>query len=166
MNTKRLFITSMLASTLAIGTSVYASPFGGKNCGGKKGGKPSAEMMEKRFDRMGAKLGLSDEQKEQMKSFRENKKNSMRSLRDQKKSLREQMRQLDPKADDYDQKLAEIANTKAELTRSMTIARGESRKQMAQILTPEQQEKMQEMRKYKKGGHHRGFGKRHGENDS
>ena len=162
MNTKRLFLTSLIASTIAIGTAAYAAPHGGKHCGGKHGGKPSAEMMQKRLDRMAEKLGLNDAQKQKVKALKENKRNSMKPLREQGKALREQMAQLDPRASDYDQKLAEIANTRAELTRSKTMTKGDIRKQMAQILTPEQQAKMKEMRKNRKGGFRRGFDKRHG----
>lgn len=166
MNTKRLFLTSVLASTLMVGTAAYASPEGGRHFGGKYDGKPSAEMIQKRLDRMAEKLGLSDVQKQQVKVLRDNKRNNMESLREQGKTLHEQMAQLDPNASDYDQKLAEIANTRAELVRSRTIAKGETRKQMAQILTPEQQAKMKEMRKNRKGGFRRGLGKRHGEGRS
>ena len=142
MNTKRLFITSLLASTLVMGTVAYASPEGGKHFSGK----PSPEKMQKRLDRMAQKLGLSDGQKQQVKALRENRRNNMKPLRQQRRALRKKMAQLDPKATSFDQSVAEIANTKAELTRSMTIARGESRKQMAQILTSEQLEKMKQMR--------------------
>ncbi len=166
MNTKRTFstivLTTLLASTLVIGTSAYASPEGGKHFKGK----PSPELMQKkaqkRLDRMAKKLGLSDEQKQQVKALRENRRNSMKPLRQQRKSLRKQMALLDPKASDFDQNVAEIANTKAELTRSMTIARGESRKQMAQILTTEQLVKMKEIRGKRKAFRHgMKHGKRH-----
>jgi len=159
MNTKRLFLTTLLASTLVIGTSAYASP---KSCKHFKG-KPSSEVMqkrmEKRLNRMAKELGLSDGQKQQVKALRENRRNSMKPLREQRRALRKQMTKLDPKASSFDQSVAEIANTKAELTRSMTVARGESRKQMAQILTSEQLSKMKEMRGKRKAFRH---GMKHG----
>lgn len=166
MNTKRLFITSVLASTLAIGTAAYASPGGGKSCGGKYGGKhsgkPTAEMMQKRFDRMAGKLELNDAQKQQLKALFDNKQTSRESQKTERDALREQMSQLDPTASDYDQKLAEYANTKSELVRQKTIEKGDMRKQMAQILTPEQRAKMKEMRESRKGGFRRGHGKKFG----
>ncbi len=161
MNTKRLFLTSLLASTMVIGTAAYASPDGGK-WKGKHGGKPTAEMMQKRLDKMAEKIGLSDGQKQQVKALFESKKSEREAKRAEYKALQEQMSQLDPTASDYDAKLASIANTKAELSRQKTIEKGEMRKQMALILTPEQQVKMKEMRK---GGKRHGFGKRSGNND-
>jgi len=176
MNTKRIFLTTsfasaVLASTMVLGTAAYASPNGGKHCGGKHGGgkhggKPTVEMMQKRLDRMAYKLGLSDAQKQQLITLKENKRNNMKPLREQGRALSKQIAQLDPKASDYDQKLAGIANTKAELTRSKIIAKGEMRKQMANILTPEQQAKMKELRKNRKGGSRHGKGKRHGHDQS
>ncbi len=147
MNTKQLFLTTLLASAFVIGTSAYASPEGGKH---HMNGKPSPERIQKRLDRMAKNLGLSDDQKQQVKALRENRKNNMKPLRQQRRALRKQMAELDPKASSFDKKVAEIANTKAELTRSMTIARGESRKQMAQILTSEQLEKMKQLRAKRK----------------
>jgi Spy/CpxP family protein refolding chaperone len=77
------------------------------------------------------------------------------------------MSQLDPTASDYDAKLAEVANIKAAMSSERTLAKGEMRKQMAQILTPEQQAKMKAFKKERRGGgFRRGFGKRHGENQS
>jgi Spy/CpxP family protein refolding chaperone len=77
------------------------------------------------------------------------------------------MNQLDPTASDYDAKLAEVANTKAAMSRERTLAKGDIRKQMAQILTPEQQAKMKAFQKERRGGgFRRGFGKRHDKNQS
>jgi len=171
MNTKRLFLTSLLASSLVIGTAAYASSGSGKSCGGKHGGgkhagKPTAEMMQKRLDRMAGKLDLNDAQKQQLKALFDNKQANRESKKAERDALQEQMSQLDPTADDYDQKLADFANTKSELVRQKTIAKGEMRKQMAQILTPEQQAKMKEMRKGRKGGSRHGHGKRMGKNQS
>ncbi len=157
MNTTRL-LSSLLVSTLAISSVAQASPEGHYF---KKHGKPSAERIQKRFDRMAKKLDLSDVQKQQIKALKENRRNSMKPLREQRKELRGQMATLNPRASDYDQNVAEIANTKAELTRSMTIARGSSRKQMATILTVEQQAKLKKMRANRRGGFRRGFAKRH-----
>ncbi len=150
MNTKRtlstIVLSTLLASTLVIGTSAYASPDGGKHFRGKPSPEMMQKKMQKRMDRMANKLGLNDGQKQQVKALRENRRNSMKPLRQQRRALRKQMAGLDPKASSFDQSVAEIANTKAELTRSMTIARGESRKQMAHILTSEQLVKMKQMR--------------------
>ena len=177
MNIKRLFLTTsftsaVLASTMVIGTSAYASPNGGKNCGAKHGGgkhagKPTAEMMQKRLDKMSENLGLNADQQQQVQALFESKEGNREAQRAERKALHEQMRQLDPRASDYDAKLAEVANTKAALSRQRTVAKGEMRKQMAQILTPEQQAKMKAFKQQRKGGGFRhGKGKRYGEDQS
>ena len=162
MNTKRRFLIALLTSTLAVGTIPQAVP--GGQFGGKHGGERSAEHMQKRLDHMAQELGLSDAQKQQVKALFENKRNNMKPQHEERKALHERMAQLDPTASDYDQKLAEIANTKSELSRQRTISKGQTRKQMAQILTPEQQVKLKELRKNRKGGgKRRGHGKKWGE---
>lgn len=155
-NTKRLFIGSMLAGSLALGSLAYAGPHCGEGKhAGKQGGhgkhgqrfdRSNPEFMQKRLDRMSSKLGLSDEQKTQFKTLVETQENLVKPLRDEKKALRIEMKNLDPASTDYAKKLADIANRKAELVRQLTIARGNKRQQMAQILTPEQRAKKQEMR--------------------
>jgi len=146
-NRRRLFIGSMLAGALAVTTAAYAGPHckkGGKH--GKWSAEDKAAFMEKRMERMASKLELTDEQKEGMKSLMENHRNAMKPLHDEKRAIRQEMMNLDPKADDYAAKLADIANRKAEISRQITIARGEKRQKMAQLLTPEQLAKKQEMR--------------------
>ncbi len=149
-NKRRLFIGSLLAGALAITTAAHAGPHckkGGKH--GKWNSEDKAAYMEKRFNRMASKLELTEEQKTGMKSLMQNHMNAMKPLRDEKRAIRQEMVNLDPKADDYSAKLADIANRKAEISRQMTIARGNKRQQMAQLLTPEQLAKKQEMRQRK-----------------
>lgn len=153
-NKRRLFLGSAIAGALALGSIAYAGP----NCkhGGKHGkhGKYSqeqkAEYMQKRMERMSSKLGLSETQKTQVQSLMQNQRNLMKPLRDEKRGLRKEMKALDPTAADYPAKLAGIANREAELVRQMTIAKGNKRQQMAQILTPEQRAMKQQMRDKRK----------------
>jgi len=136
---------------------------GGKFCKqGKFGVERSAEFRERKMSRFASKLGLNDEQKIQFESAKKNQRIIMKPLRDKKQSLRVQLKNLDPTAADYDEKLTGLANIKAGLTRQMMMARGETRKQMAKILTAEQQAKMKQMRKrrggyFKCGGMHKHF---------
>jgi len=99
---------------------------------------------------MSSKLGLSETQKTQMQSLMQNQRNLMKPLRNEKQGLRKEMKALDPTAADYPAKLADIANRKAELVRQMTMARGNKRQQMAQILTPEQRAMKQQMREQRR----------------
>lgn len=157
-----LLIGSMLAGSLVFGSMAYAGPhcggFGGKHGGHGKFSQrfDNPEFMQKRLDRMSVKLGLSDTQKDQIKTLMETHTNTVKPLRNEKKAIRDEMKNLDPTSTDYAKKLADIANRKAELVRQLTVARGSKRQQMAQILTPEQRAKKQEMRENRMNKYRRG----------
>ena len=160
--TKRIFLSSMVAGALALGTMAHAGPNcknGGKH--GAKGGMDKSEFMQKRFDRMSTKLGLSDTQKTKVQELMQNHRNAMKPLRDEKRALRTEMMSLDTTDPAYDSKVGGIANRKSAIVRDMTIARANKRKQMAGILTAEQQaakKAMHERRKGKRGhGHKRKY---------
>jgi Spy/CpxP family protein refolding chaperone len=163
MNKRSLLIGTALAGILSLGSIAYAGP-SCKHGGGKHGeysAEKKAEYMQKRLDRMSAKLGLSETQKTQVQALMQNHRNTMKPLRDEKRALRQEMKNLDPAATDYAEKLAGVANRKGALESQITLAKGNKRQQMAQILTPEQRAKMQEMRAKHKGmrGHKRHHGK-------
>ena len=155
-NRRRLFLGSAIAGALALGTIAYAGPMC-KHGGGKHGeysAEKKVEYMQKRMERMSSKLGLTDNQKTQVQTLIQNHRNTMKPLRNEKRALRQEMKNLDPAATDYSAKLADVANRKAELVSQITLANGNKRQKMAQILTPEQRTKMQEMRANRKSRHH------------
>ena len=160
--TKRVFLSSMVAGALAVGTMAHAGPMckqGGKH--GGKGGMDKSEFMQKRLDRMSTKLGLTDEQKTKVQELMQNHRNAMKPLRDEKRTLGTKMMNLDVTSEEYDADVQEIASQQSEIVRQMTIARANKRKQMADILTPEQQaakKAMHENRKSRRGhGHKRKY---------
>ena len=161
INIRNFLIGSAVAGIVALSGIAYAGP----NCkhdGGKRGeysAGQKAEYMQKRLDRMATRLGLSETQKTQVQVLMQNQRNVMKPLRDEKLAIREEMKALDPATEGYAAKLADLANRKGALETQITIANGNKRQQMAQILTPEQLTKMQEMRAKHKGGQHR---KHHG----
>lgn len=158
--TKRLFLSSMIAGALAMGTMANAGPMCKK--GGKYGGKhgmDKSEFMQKRLDRMSTKLGLADDQKTKVQELMKNHRNAMKPLRDEKRAIRTEMMSLDATAADYDSKVEDIANRKSVVVRQMTIERANKRKQMTGILTPEQlaaKKAMHENRRGKRGHGHKG----------
>lgn len=162
---KRRFLAGIaIAGALSISSIAQAGPHCNKLGDGKHGYKhdskhgsiqgkrhrfnhrKSPEFMQKRLDRMTKKLELSDIQKQHVQALIKNHRNTIKPLRNEKYSLRKEMRRLDPSASDYSAKLADIANRKAELVRQITIAQGNKRQQMAQILTDEQRAKRKAMR--------------------
>lgn len=158
MNTRRLFLTSLLATGLVAGSAAYAGPGGHCKYGkhGKHGGA-ATEMMQNRMNRIAEKLGLDDIQKQRMKELMTSYRNHVKPLHQQKREISKQMRSLDPAAEDYLTQFGELANKKADLVRQMTIAKGEKRKAMFLILNPEQREQLKQMRSQHRKYHHRGY---------
>lgn len=152
MNKRRIFLSTLLAGSLAVSTMALAGS--GEFCEkGAKGDK--TEYMQKRLDRMSEKLGLSDDQKAQMKAVMENK----TDFKTQKEALRAEFKALDPTAATYEADLKTLAAKKAALVEQSTIERGMKRQQVAGILTAEQRTQMEEMKaKRGKRGHRRGHG--------
>lgn len=165
MKTRTLLATTLISGLLAVGTIANAGPgFGHKGGYGKYSQMTEAEKsehMEKRLNRMAKKLGLSDEQKTQMRALKQNRRNEIRPLRNEQRAIRKEIRQLDPNASDYAAKLADAANRQAEITRQMIIAKGNQRQQMATILTPEQLAKKKEMRANRKARFHKKMHRKH-----
>lgn len=159
MNKRRLFLSSILAGGLAISAVTFAGP-GGKLCG--KGGNfdsaKSAEFMQKRLDRMGEKLSLTDDQKAKLKAVFESRATNAQAQREKMQAVRTGMQALDPSATDYEQKLKELAAQKAALMEQRMVNRGMQKQQISTILTEEQRTKMKEMRGKRggKGWHKRG----------
>ena len=152
--TKRVFLSSMVAGALALGTMANADSMckqGGKHGGNK--GMDKSEFMQKRLDRMSTKLGLTDEQKTKVQEIIQNHRNVMKPLRDEKRAIRTEMMNLDTAAADYDAKVEDIANREAAIVRQSTIARASKRKEMAGILTPEQQAAKKAMHQNRKSRH-------------
>lgn len=160
--TKRVFLSSIVAGALAIGAIAHAGPMcnnGGKH--GEKKGMNKSEFMQKRFDRMSIKLGLSDEQKTQVQMLMKNHRNTMKPLRVEKQALRTEMMNLDTAAADYDAKVEDIANRKSAIVREITIARANKHKQMNSILTAEQQAAKKAMHENRRSKHGYGGGQGH-----
>jgi len=103
---------------------------GGKH--GKRGGRHGGgkHMMK----RMAKKLGLTEEQKAQMKMMRETQKADNQVLRDEMKQLREDMQNLD-RTDGT--AVAAMAVRKGELSQKMFIAKNAARLAFEAILTDE-----------------------------
>lgn len=153
MTIKKTLLTILMAGSLGLaGHSLYASPNydgaygnGGYQCKkGKRGMKHASP--EKRVEKMAQHLGLSETQKQQVLNLMTTHKASMKPLRDQKRALKRSMHSLDPNAADYMAQLTNLAEQKANLVRQKTLAKGQHRQQLFALLTPEQQNKMRQMR--------------------
>jgi len=151
---KTLLITSTIAGLLTFTNISLASPGYGKNGSSKYSQMTEAEKaehMQKRLDRMASKLGLTEEQKAEIQELKQTGNNDLQPLFIEKKELEKEIRELDTSVIDYADKLADAANRQAELTRQLIIAKGNQRQRINSILTPEQLEMKNEMKKNRKG---------------
>lgn len=160
MKAKKLLLSTLIAGVVGLGgATAYAAGSGNDaGCGGKQhgghhmkhsGGK-HGKSGERGMERMTKKLGLSDDQKQQVKSFKETNKEKMKPLREKMKELRTSLRSLDPASVNYEAELNTIATEKADLERQLTVAKGQNRQQFFNMLTPEQQVKMKEAKAQRK----------------
>ena len=114
-------------------------------------GRRNPQQMLKK---MTEKLALTEQQQIDIKALFEKQKMASDAGKDSRKALHEALRNLDVNAADYDQQLTAIkeqAGLKAQgkIDNMMAIKRG-----LAAILTPEQLEKMQQMKMNKPGVQH------------
>lgn len=165
MKTKILLASTLLTSLIAFSSVSHAdSEYGNKGGHAKHSQMTEAkksERMEKRLNRMATKLGLSDDQKTQLRALKQNRRNEIKPLRDEQRAIRKEIRQLNPNASDYEAKLAGAANRQAEITRQMIITKGSQRQQMAAILTPEQLAKKKAMQAKRKAKFHKKMHRKH-----
>lgn len=155
MKVKKLLLATLITAAMGVGSTAYAEPYyggdqsygnhqghqQGKHFGGKKG-----RSIERRVTKMAQHLGLSESQKQQIKSLMESNKASMQPLREQMRSVHQSLRQLNPASNNFLSQLNNLADQKASLDRRITVARGQHRQQIFNLLTPEQQTKMQTMK--------------------
>ena len=155
MNKLNVALATVLISTVGFATAP-AMAEGGEG-GWKKGHKGHHGKMHHRgkrgkhmMKRMARKLGLTDEQKAEMKTLREAHREEMKPLREQRKAIRTSLEALDPAAADYDAQITVIADQQANLARQMFILKNKMKQQMSAVLTDEQRAKMKEMRAERK----------------
>ncbi len=150
-------LTTAVLVTLGLGTALFACPAGGDKRGG---------AYKDRMQNVMKQLDLSSEQKEQMKTLRESRKNVMQAkrkeMKESRKGMREQMRPDMNKfmtANTFDKEAFKQEMKKKHEVRlanrekrqeAMLESRADSMEKMFKILTPEQRTKWIELSKQQK----------------
>jgi len=147
MKTRTLLLSTLLTAFLTLTTSAQADSHTNNTAQYDKSFDSSKhdKRRQKRLARMAEKLGLSEQQKVQVNTLRQNHRNEAKPLRTEKRALRKELHKLDPNDATYAAKLADIANRQAAVERQLIILKGNKRQQMSRILTPEQMAKRKEM---------------------
>lgn len=119
------------------------------------------DSRSKHHKMMMHKLDLTDSQKEQLKAFKETKRESMRSVRAEMKALKKELRQL-MQSEELDRgQLANVLQRQASVKAEMMVQKHAAHKNMRSILTDEQRAKMKELREKAQERHQ----KRHSHDD-
>jgi Spy/CpxP family protein refolding chaperone len=136
-------IKTILAASIVGLSLITAAPVIAKQSDGHSHrGEHHAHRMEKIFD----EVGVSEQQKADIKQVFQDRKAGIKALKEQMKALRGEEKSLDERAADYDQKVASLATRKGQLAAENSLWKGETRKQVALILTAEQAAEMKVLR--------------------
>jgi Spy/CpxP family protein refolding chaperone len=144
-----LIVGVLLAGTHAFGWS--GGP-GMRDC--QNGPRATQGMMgeqrqEQQQQKMAVILDLSEEQQQQLQALREQHRQQQQALRTEMQASREQLREV-ARANDADEASIRAAvQEHAELKTRMMVDSAKHRQQVAALLTPEQQQKMEQLRELK-----------------
>ncbi|MBY4678624.1 Spy/CpxP family protein refolding chaperone [Marinobacterium arenosum] len=150
-----------MASKLLIGATVAVLGLGslaaansyarGGHCddegyGKHGGGHPGGMMHGKFYERMQEKLGLSDNQVDQIDDIMDSQRQQMRDNRRQMHDNRKALLALDPASENYNAEVDRLAQQASDAVEQMIKLRAETQRQIASVLDAEQLEKAKEMK--------------------
>ena len=144
MKIRTITITAIAITLLALPALVAAQGSGhGPRKGMRGGGEFNAEML---LCRLGDKLDLSDEQKEQIETLIETSKEQSGDLKDQAKTLRETFREAQQPGQFDEQAIRTHANAVHQIETELMVIRLKSRADIFNLLTPEQQQEFETLK--------------------
>ncbi len=127
-------ILSTIGILALIGMSTNAMAFGG-------------DKAERHVEKMKERLGLTNQQADQIKTILKTKQHSKKNHRDGHKEIHRAIMKLDPSSPDYEKNVNKLAEEKAQMVAKKIKEGAQIRKQIHAILTPEQREKAKTMHK-------------------
>ena len=160
-----LIVGLLLAGSHAFGWSGGPGMRGGQDCNQRATQRVSDEERQQRQEtqqqRMAVILDLNENQQQQLQSLREQQQQQQQTLRTEMQASRDQLREV-ARANDADEaRISAAAQKHAELKTRMMVDGAKHRQQIAAVLTPEQQQKFEQLRdlkgdnSYGKRGHFR-----------
>lgn len=153
------------------GTALAVYAAGGHEGGMHEGPPPAAGpgmefmlpgmMGPQLLHRLGDELGLTQPQRDSIKSLLESARPNMQALREEMRATAEQLRATQPDAGNYSAVVAQASKKAGELASRLVTDGSQLRAQIWQVLTPEQRTKLQSIgddfrqRRQERGMHHR-----------
>lgn len=165
MNKRNFVIASAIAALLGTGAVVAGGKYcehGGDGKGyhqrGHQGGMHGGKGMQRMLRHLDGELELTDEQTAAIEAIMDARRDARGDRRGDRHALMREAMKLDPMAEDYDARVAELADQVGEMARSRALEMAETRKQVAGILTPGQREELRSMmeKRMKRKGHRHG----------
>lgn len=162
----KLSIRSFNAKSVALGgillAAVMTTPvYAGEHHKGYKHERPTVGMHEHKFGRhLSNALSLTEEQQQALKSHREAQSEARRGLHKQTREAEKALISA-VNAGASDNELQALANELGKLKASVALERAKSHKAFLAVLTPEQQQKLEELKAGHKGKFKEWRGKHH-----
>jgi len=164
---KRLFIPTLLVGTLLVTGSAFAWSGGhnNRNFDGFQNQRGQGityaqhkDNMGNQLERMGVILDLTDQQKEQLEDLFEKQWQNRQSMRTDMQVSREDLREYKQGKEFNETEFRAKAQKHADFKTEMMVQRAKTKQQIFAILTPEQQQKAENLRELRGEG----FRGRHG----
>jgi Ca-activated chloride channel family protein len=148
-----IIVGLLLAGTHAFGWSGGPGMRGAQDCSPRTAQRMTDEQRQQRQEtqhqKMAVILDLNDSQQQQLQTLRGQRQQQQQALRTEMQSSRNQLREL-ARANDADEaKISAAAQKHAELKTRMMVDGAKHRQQIAAVLTPEQQQKFEQLRELK-----------------
>ncbi|MFO7766194.1 MAG: Spy/CpxP family protein refolding chaperone [Pelovirga sp.] len=152
---KTTLISLLVVSLLITGTQAFGWPGGaesrgGQDCTPRTGQRMTDELRQQRQgqqqERMAVILELSEEQQQQMQNLRDQRHQQQATLREEMQASRDQLRTVARDGDLDEAGIRAAVQEHADLKAQMMVEGAKHRQQIASILTPEQQQKMEQLR--------------------
>lgn len=144
-----LIVGLLLAGTHAFGWSGGPGMRGGQDCSQRVSAEDRQQRQEVQQQKMAVILDLSEEQQQQLQSLRTQHQQQQQALRTEMQTSRNQLREV-ARADDADEAgIRAAVQAQAELKTRMMVEGAKHRQQIAAVLTPEQQQKFEQLRELK-----------------
>lgn len=163
---KTTLIGMLVVGLLVTGTQVFGWPGGsgnrgGQDCASRSGQRMTDELRQERQgqqqERMAVILDLSEEQQQQMQNLRDQRRQQQTTLHEEMQTSRNQLRTVARDGELDEAGIRAAVQEHADLKAQMMIEGARHRQQVASILTPEQQQKMEQLRNLDGGNR---YGKR------
>lgn len=149
MKARRTLITAAVMAALAVPAFALAQGgFGGRHGGSLHGGfgGPGLERFEEMLPRLAEYLELTDDQQSQIRAILDEEMPAIEDLREQLRTAHEAFRATHQPGDFDEAAVRAFAESQSQLHVELMVAGARTMSRIFTVLTPEQQDKLQDLR--------------------